>query len=196
MISDYFLLFLTIKLLLSLVRLCCQRASLVFTAILCSPSCRFAVYYAIPPFLKCTEEDHMLAPKSSVPWDVGRTPGQPVLSSIYVWLSSLWALERDPYVALAASHLHLLRRCSTASFCYSRCFASLGQWWGDIDRHWLQNSQRALANALNAFKPHFSFKPLIVVCCCCVFLYANLLRPKRFSNSVIDMSESLCAQTY
>lgn len=90
---------------------------MVFTTILCSPSCRSAVFYALLSLPKRTEDDHMLPSKSAAPWDAGRTPEQLVLSSIYVWLSSLGALERDPYVALAASHLHLLRRCFTAFFC-------------------------------------------------------------------------------
>lgn len=44
-----------------------------------------------------------------------RSPEWSVLSDIYVWLSSLGP-EWDPYVVLAASHLHHLSRCSVPSF--------------------------------------------------------------------------------
>lgn len=121
MISDYFLSFLTMTLHSDTSHSVTTRQTLLseslVVAILCSPSCCSADFYALPSLLKRTDDDHMLVSKSAAQWDAGRTPKQPVLSSIYVWLSSLGALGRDPYVALAASHLRLLRRCSTASFC-------------------------------------------------------------------------------
>lgn len=96
--------------------LCFREAALlcIKCTVLHPQLCFHATLLLLPRHPK---EDQMF-PSVSANAAVGRlrSPERPVLSDIYVRLSSLGP-ELDPYVVLAASHLHHLSRCSAPFLC-------------------------------------------------------------------------------